>query len=255
MVAHKRIEHMNALTTEVHSIPFSQLERMAQAIAKSGLFGAKTPEQALSLMLIAQAEGTHPATAARDYHVIQGRPSLKADTMLARFQQAGGRVEWHSYTDAKCEATFTHPQSGAVKIDWTMERAKSAGLTAKDNWKNYPRQMLRARTISEGVRTCYPGVAIGVYTPEEIADGVPEVDVTPAAQRVEAAIESASHTATGLTESEIADHRAAIDAAADAESLKAAFSSAWQHAAQAKDSAAAALFKTAYDAHKTGLAA
>ena len=45
----------------IHSIP--DVERMAIAIAKSGLFGAKSPEQAFALMLIAQAEGRHPAEA------------------------------------------------------------------------------------------------------------------------------------------------------------------------------------------------
>ena len=30
--------------------------------------------------------------------------------------------------------------------------------------------MLRARVISEGIRTVYPGVVVGVYTPEEVSD-------------------------------------------------------------------------------------
>jgi hypothetical protein len=77
-------------------IPVDQVERMALAVAKSGLFGVKTSDQAMALMLIAQAEGMHPAIAARDYHVINGRPTLKADAMLARFQQAGGK--WNGAT-------------------------------------------------------------------------------------------------------------------------------------------------------------
>jgi hypothetical protein len=151
-------------------VPMADIERMAAAVAKSGLFGIKTPEQAAALMLIAQAEGMHPAIAARDFHVIQGRPALKADAMLARFQAAGGRVAWTSYTDQRVAATFSHPAGGSVDIDWTIEQAKRAGLTGKDVWRQYPRAMLRARVISEGIRTCYPGVAVGVYTPEEIGD-------------------------------------------------------------------------------------
>ena len=57
-------------------VPMQDIERMGTAVAKSGLFGIKTQEQAVALMLIAQAEGLHPAIAARDYHVIQGRPAL-----------------------------------------------------------------------------------------------------------------------------------------------------------------------------------
>lgn len=160
----------------------SDMERMAQSIVKSGLFGVKSVDQAITLMLVAQAENLHPATAARDYHVIQGRPALKADAMLARFQQAGGKVEWESYTDAKVSGNFSHPQSPKpVLIEWTIEMAKKIGLANKDNWKNYPRAMLRARVISEGVRTCYPAIATGIYTPEEVMDMPKEKDITPAA--------------------------------------------------------------------------
>lgn len=151
-------------------IPVADVERMANSIAKSGLFGMKTIEQAAALMLIAQAEGRHPASAAQDYHIIQGRPALKADAMLARFITAGGKVEWHKYDPAIVDATFSHPQGGTVRLAWTMEDAKRIGLAGKDNWRNYPRAMLRARVISEAIRTVFPGVAVGMYTPEEVAD-------------------------------------------------------------------------------------
>jgi len=90
-------------------VPIGALERMAEAVSASKLFGITNKEQALALMLVAQAEGLHPATAARDYHIIQGRPSLKADAMLARYLASGGKVEWHDHTDAKVAATFSHP--------------------------------------------------------------------------------------------------------------------------------------------------
>lgn len=161
----------NALSTQVgQSMPFADMERLAGAITGSGLFGIKTPEQALALMAICQADGIHPAKAAQMYHIIQGRAALKADAMLARFQQAGGKVQWITATDKECEAEFSHPAGGTTVIKWTLEDAKRAKLTGKDNWNTYPRQMLRARVISEGVRATYPGVVTGFYTPEEVSD-------------------------------------------------------------------------------------
>lgn len=156
-------------------IPYSDIERMANAITASKLFGVKTQNEAIALMLIAQAEGSHPATAARDYHVIQGRPALKADAMLARFQQAGGSVQWKVYTDEQVTGVFTHPAGGTLEVCWTIAQAKSIGIANKDNWRNYPRAMLRARCISEGIRSVYPGCVVGVYTPEEVEDFTPEV--------------------------------------------------------------------------------
>lgn len=169
------------MSKDLAVIPIGDIQQMAVAVAKSGLFGMKTPDQALALMLIAQAEGLHPAIAARDYHIIEGRPSLKADAMLARFQAAGGSVKWPEMTDQRVAGIFSHPQGGTVEIDWTIETAKRAGLgpgkhrNGSDNmWSKYPRQMLRARVISEGVRAVYPGVVVGMYTEEEVNDSVEE---------------------------------------------------------------------------------
>jgi hypothetical protein len=186
--------------TVVHSqpvIPFSDIERMAVAFAKSGLFGIKNQDQAVALMLIAQAQGMHPAIAAQDYHIVQGRPALKSDAMLARFQQAGGKVQWNTLTDQEVSATFTHPAGGSATIAWTIAQAKAANLTSKDVWKQYPRAMLRARVISEGIRTVYPGVSVGVYTPEEIAD----FDTKPEPKAVQAEVvapPSREHERDGL---------------------------------------------------------
>jgi hypothetical protein len=169
-------------------VPVADIEKMAGAIAKSKMFGMKTTEEAFALMLIAQAEGMHPAIAARDYHVIQGRPTLKADAMLARFQNAGGKVQWDVYTDAEVTGTFSHPSGGSLKLTWTFAQASKIGLTGKDNWKNYPRAMLRARCISEGIRTVYPGCVVGTYTAEELEE-IPKPKDMGMVEEVVAAVE------------------------------------------------------------------
>lgn len=221
-------------------IALNDMERMSVAVAKSNLFGMKTPEQALALMFIAQAEGVHPAIAVRDYHIIQGRPALKADAMLARFQAAGGRVKWLSYTDEKVEGEFSHPQGGTVTVDWTRTRAAAAGLANKDNWKSYPRQMLRSRVISEGVRAVFPGANSGMYTVEEVQDMDPK-DVTPPS----AEPEPVPASPTALTPEETADHLAAIEAAADLADLERAWKTANSHAKMAGDLLAHNTFKSA----------
>jgi hypothetical protein len=151
-------------------IPFNELCQMAEVIAESKLFGIQNAKQALALGLMCQAEGRHIGEAGRDYHIISGKPSLKSEIMLARFQAAGGKVEWHEYTVESVSGTFTHPQAGSLKVTWTIQDAKRAGLLGSPNWQKYPRQMLRNRVTSEGIRSTYPGVLSGCYTPEEIAD-------------------------------------------------------------------------------------
>lgn len=155
-------------------VPFQDLQQMGIALAKSGLFGMKSPEQAIALMLVAQAEGQHPATIAQDYDIIQGKATRKTHSVLARFQAAGGSVNWHTLTAEIADATFSHPQGGSLRMVWTIAQAKAAGLSGKDNWKNYPRAMLRARCIAEGVRAVYPAAIGGMLVAEEAQDLPPQ---------------------------------------------------------------------------------
>jgi len=161
-------------------VPFEHQLTLAESIAKSGMFGIKTRDQALVLMALCEAENLHPIVAVRDFNIIQGRPALKADAMLTRFQASGGKVRWLTYTDNNVTGEFSHPSGGTITVDWTTERAKQAGLGGKGPWLQYPRAMLRARVISEAIRSVFPGVLSGLYTPEEVSDMAPQPrDVTP----------------------------------------------------------------------------
>ena len=157
-------------------IPFNEMKEMALVMGKTGMFG-KSADQILSLMLIAQAEGIHPAIAAQEYDIIKGRPAINSRAALARFQSSGGSVQWIKRTDTEAQAVFTHPQGGRLEISWTWDRAEKAGLTAKQNsdgspnmWMKYPAQMLAARCVAEGVRAVYPACLSRMYTVEEVQD-------------------------------------------------------------------------------------
>lgn len=158
------------MTTQVAMYAMNDLTVMAKAISKSNLFGIKEESQVFALMLIAQAEGKHPATVAQEYDIIQGRPAIKSQNALARFQTAGGSIQWLKRSDTEAEAEFIHAQGGRVVINWTIERAKAAMLTGKDNWKKFPAQMLSARVVAEGVRACFPACLNGLYLSEEVRD-------------------------------------------------------------------------------------
>ena len=157
---------------------FEHLEAMARSMAKSGLLpGVNTPEAALALILLCQAEGLHPGAALRRYHIIEGRPSMRADAMQAEFQARGGMIRWIERTNQRCVADFSHPvhcpDPERITADFTELDAAGVTRTSsgiKKNWRQYPRQMLYARCISEGVRLVLPGVVAGIYTPEEVSD-------------------------------------------------------------------------------------
>jgi hypothetical protein len=158
-------------------IPFAEIERMAERMARSNMFG-KTPDQMVALMMIAQAEGQHPAIAAMEYDVIQGRPALKSQAALARFQTSGGKIDWKERSEKAAEAVFIHPSGGSLTVRFTIERAAQMGLTGKDNWKKQPAIMLQWRCVAEGIRACYPACLNRMYLVEEVQDFEPMRNVT-----------------------------------------------------------------------------
>lgn len=161
-------------TSSLALMPMADKMALAKNIVESRMFGFKSVAEVVTLGAVAEAQGKHPATVCLEYHVIQGRPALKADAMLARFQQAGGAVQWIERTDKACAANFSHSQGGSLEVRWTLDDAKRAGLlNGKSNWTQYPRQMLSARVVSEGVRAVFPGVLGGFYTPEEVSQFEP----------------------------------------------------------------------------------
>ena len=146
------------------------LERIAAIIAKSGMGGFKTPEQATVAMLLALAEGIPLGRVIHEYHVINGRLSLRSECMLARFQKAGGAVEYLVHNDTEVSLTASHPKGGALTVVWTIERARKAGLTSNPTWTKHPAAMLTARATAEAVRAVYPACLSGILAEEEAVE-------------------------------------------------------------------------------------
>jgi hypothetical protein len=159
---------------------FESMSQIAEVVSKSGLFGRMTETQVLTLMMLCESEGIHPIKALQLYDIIEGKPSLKAVALLARFLESGGQVEWHEQSNTAAEATFMHPKTcpKGVTVRYTIEDAKLAALANKDNWKKNPADMLVARVCSRGAKRANPACILGMDLPE--ADEPPPVIETTA---------------------------------------------------------------------------
>lgn len=169
--------------------PIQFIEQMGKWFLNSGLFGIKTPEQGCILALSCVAEKKDPLEQNRKYHFIEGRLSMKADYMLAEFLNREGLVQWAESTEEVCRAVFIHPRyaPNGVTVTITLKELKDSGIAVrndgkglKDNYRKFPRQMLRARAITEGVKMVMPQINAGIYTPEEISDFDDEAYTLPA---------------------------------------------------------------------------
>ncbi len=242
---------MSTSTEVVKTDPIlSELEsiyQLAKCVASSGLWGVRSAEQAVALMALCRAEGLPAAKAVQLYHIIDGRPAMRADAMLARFLDAGGRVEWHDYTDEQVSATFSHPQGGSVRVTWDRSRADKAGyLQRSPTWRTHTRAMLRARCISEGVRTVCPGVVCGIYTPEEIKDDM--ADLSRAEDVIKASIARLHATRRGQAQTQAqAEHEQVVQVVAESHAAREEQSTAEQSTAE--QSTADAPSQVARDPH------
>lgn len=155
------------------SDPMSAIKTLGRSIFLSGIFGLDKPEQGEILAMQCMVEKKSPLELARTYHFIQGQLAIRSDALLAKFHQAGGSVDWTERTDEKVKATF---RKGTASADIVADMKEYVGngtalgkdKQLKDNWKKWPRRMLTARAISEGVRLIAPECCFGTYTVEEL---------------------------------------------------------------------------------------
>ena len=158
---------------EIGAMSLDQMYHFAEMAAGSGMYGIKTVQSAYTLMGICASEGKNPLQALREYHIMgNGKPTKRADAMLAEFLARGGKHTIEESSHTRCAMTFSFGDTVFESV-WTIDDAERAELTTGPNaanWRKYPRNMLRARAVSDGVRTVMPGVVVGIYTPEEEGD-------------------------------------------------------------------------------------
>lgn len=164
--------------------PMLAIKTLGMSIFKSGIFGLDKPEQGEILAMQCLVEKKSPLELARTYHFIQGQLAIRSDALLAKYQMSGGKVDWITRTDKLVEAKFERNGQSAhivASIDEYVANGTALGKDGKlkDNWKKWPRRMLTARAVSEGVRLIAPECCFGTYTVEELDAGSKTVNVTP----------------------------------------------------------------------------
>lgn len=114
--------------------------------------------------------GLSPMQAMQDIYIVNGRPSLSAQAMLA-LVGAKGDVAWRwIQLDDKGAKLAMRLKDGTaeVTVSFTLADAQRAGLAGKDVWKKYPEDMCASRCVSRAVRRVCPHHLKAIrYTPEE----------------------------------------------------------------------------------------
>jgi len=145
--------------------------RQAEVLIRSGFLpnSLKTPEQVITIMLMGEALGLHPMVALNNINVIQGKPTVSPQLMLALARRSGELQDLKIEDDGKtCAVTVTRRGQSPHTETFGMDDAQKMQLSSKDNWQKQPKTMRKWRTLSAALRIVFPDIIWGMYTTEEL---------------------------------------------------------------------------------------
>jgi hypothetical protein len=133
----------------------------------------KSPEAVLTIMMTGRELGMTAMQSLRSIHIIEGKPVLSADLMVALCSKSALCEYFRLVSSDDKTAVYEAKRSSQpepVRLTYTFEQAKQAGLTNKDNYRKHPAAMLRARCSAALARVVFPDLLMGFYAPEEMVD-------------------------------------------------------------------------------------
>jgi hypothetical protein len=156
-------------------VPIGDLVSWAQHMMPSQAMPEKLRNKMADVLAIITAGselGMPPWASLRNLHLIEGKVVPSADSMVGIVRGSGKCESWDVVeTTDKIATIETKRVGGKVqRLSYSIEEAKLAGLTNKDNWRKFPAAMLRARCQSALCRMVYQDVLAGCYSSEEVAD-------------------------------------------------------------------------------------
>ena len=162
--------------TEYSIIPFETVLSMGEVFAKSGYFSdAQEQAQAVVKMLAGQEMGVGPFASMSGIHIIKGKPEVGAH-LLAAVLKRSGKYDYRVKQPIQPDSVTLEFFERAIGSDAEWRPVGTSTFTAEDakragtgNMQKFPRNMLFARALSNGVKWYCPDVSLSpLYTTGEI---------------------------------------------------------------------------------------
>lgn len=171
--------------------------RFADMLSKSNMVPKDyqgNPANCIIAMQWGMEIGLQPLQAMQNIAVINGRPSIWGDAMLA-IVRGSGVLEYikEDPTDTGCTCIVKRKSEDEVSRTFTTEDAKRAGLLGKQGpWQQNPKRMMQMRARAFALRDVFPDVLRGVNIAEIVQDEPVEKDITAEGETVAEAKPEAS---------------------------------------------------------------
>jgi hypothetical protein len=151
--------------------------RLAGALAASGMAprGIDKPEQIMVAIMAGAELGLAPFQSLQSFAVINGKPSIWGDGMLAVVRARGVKVkEWFDNDDEPTKAFchVTRPDTGEeIERTFSLSDAKKANLIGKTGpWQTNQKRMLQMRARAFALRDGCADMLRGIQVREEVED-------------------------------------------------------------------------------------
>jgi hypothetical protein len=155
----------------------AEIMSLAQIFVMSGMFKDTISQaQGVVKILAGKELDLTPLQAMSNLYIVNSKIGMASQLMASKIK-ASGKYDYHidELTNETCVITFFEGKNGERKeigkSSFTKDDAIKCGLINKDSFKNYPKNMLFARALSNGFRWyCPDALKLNVYTEEEIID-------------------------------------------------------------------------------------
>jgi hypothetical protein len=171
-----------------NQLPINSAEdalKIGQIIARSGMFACPNDENGAAIALFCYQDGISLFEFQRCFHLLDGKPTMKVDAMLAKLLEIGGSYEIISRTDKIASIRVNRKDGPQYDFTVTYDEVVASGValksngTLKEQYRIRPKNMIWARVASDAIRTVEPRVNAGLYTTEEMEDAREEGKVYP----------------------------------------------------------------------------
>lgn len=151
--------------------------RLSGALAASGMAprGMDKPEQIMVAIMAGAELGLAPFQSLQSFAVVNGRPTLWGDGLMAVVRGRGVKVRETMEGEgdtllARCHVT--RPDSGEeIERTFTVADAVKAGLWGKQGpWQQHPKRMLQMRARAFALRDGCADMLRGIQVREEVED-------------------------------------------------------------------------------------
>lgn len=156
---------------EITPTEWGLMKEQAAMLIKSQFIPAalNTPEKVIAVMLTAKELNIGKMEALRSVNIIQGKPCMSAQLMLALAQRTKEVADMQILEDDDgAHVTIQRKGQKPYTSHFGPSQAKSLGLDGKDNYRKQAGTMYKWRALAEAVRFTFPDAVCGLYTPEEL---------------------------------------------------------------------------------------